>query len=141
MKNKILLPVITAVDWIVFLAAAATVTILSYEGLTQTAYPQALSVPVMFMDMAFLISVLLHLIHRDKNSILLYGNVFNLSLIIAAYVIKFAGINYAPWMLLFWDMYLMFFYFVRNTLFCERREVFKIYFASKREGNTNTGGR
>lgn len=114
MKNKILLPLITVVDWIVFLAAAATVTVLSYEGLTRTAYPEALSVPVMLMDMAFLISVLLHLILRDKNRLLLYSNVFNLSLIITAYVMKFAGINYAPWMLLFWDIYLMLFYFMRN---------------------------
>ncbi len=116
MKNKILLPVIMAVDGLVFLTAAATVAILAYEGLTLTPYPGALDIPVMLMDLTFLISVFLHLLHRDKNRLFLYGNLFNLALIIAAYALMFAGLDYPPWTLLFWDMYLMLFYFARMIL-------------------------
>ena len=125
---------ITVVDWIVFLAAAATVTVLSYEGLTLTAYPEALTVPVMLMDMAFLISVLLHLLNRDKNRFLLYSNVFNLSLIITAYVMKFAGINYAPWMLLFWDMYVMLFYYMRNICYLRYEKEAQIQLGGNEDG-------
>lgn len=113
MKSKILPSVTMVVDWVVFLAAAATVAVISYEGLTQIAYPDALNIPVTLMDMSFLLSVLLHLIHRDKNTLFFYCNIFNLLLIITAYIMLFAGKDFAPWMLLFWDMYLMLFYFMR----------------------------
>ena len=110
MKEKILKKMTMVTDWVVFLSATATVAIVGYEGLTMMNYQTALFLPVILMDYSFILSVLLHFIRRKEKKIYFYITIVNLLLIVAAYAMKFAGMSYAPWTLLFWDMYLMLYY-------------------------------
>ena len=110
MKEKIVGKGIIVLDWLIFLSAAMTVAVIGYEGLTMTNYQTALFIPVTVMDYSFILSVLLQFVMKNKKKVFFCFNIANLFLIITAYVMKFAGMDYAPWTLLFWDMYLMLYY-------------------------------
>ena len=110
MKEKIVGKGIIVLDWLIFLSAAMTVAVIGYEGLTMTNYQTALFIPVMVMDYSFILSVLLQFVMKNKKKVFFCFNIANLFLIITAYVMKFAGMDYAPWTLLFWDMYLMLYF-------------------------------
>ncbi|HOO27568.1 MAG TPA: hypothetical protein PLU43_03820 [Lachnospiraceae bacterium] len=108
-------------DLIVFLAAAVTVGILSYEGLTGMEYGKVLSAAVTVMDNAFLISVIMHFIKREGSMVLVCFNLINTGLLVLAYLLLFIKIEYAPWMLLFWDMYLLIYYGYKTTLIIQEK--------------------
>ena len=96
------------IDLIVFAAATCAIAGIAYEGLTRTWYP-AVTILIVITDYTFLPATVIHLFtdRKEKKAIV---HVFSMIIIIAALIMKAAGIDYPAAARLLWHFYVWFLY-------------------------------
>ena len=105
---KVLRKIIKVMDIAVFVFTTIAIAGVFYEGMTLKWY-DIVGIFVICMDYSFLPTTVLHLIADTKSK--WYGfHIFSMVLIVAAIVMKIAGIAYPAITLLLWYFYLWFLY-------------------------------
>ena len=100
--------IIKVMDIAVFVFTTIAIACVFYEGMTLEWY-DIVGVFVICMDYSFMPTTILHLI-ADRKEKWYPVHVFSMVLIIAAIVMKVAGIEYPAIALLLWYFYLWFLY-------------------------------
>lgn len=102
--------IIRLLNVIVFVSALFTVILLSYQGMVQQQYPQILKVAISIMDYSFMVAVAFHLYYYKKNKVLMGFSIFNLLIILIAYLIIILNGSCSVWAYLLWDYYLLIYF-------------------------------
>lgn len=110
MKEKFGNRIILILDWIVFVGGVLTVSLLCYEAITKIPHQQALGLALAVLDNGFVISVIALFIFREKQTSHFIINCVNAVVIVVAYSMYFAGIDFPAWSLLVWDVALPIYY-------------------------------
>ena len=101
------------IDIIVFAATTLAIAGVFYEGMTLKWY-DIVGVFVICMDYSFMPATVIHLI-ADRKDRSFGFHVFSLVIIIAAIIMKIAGIGYPAVTLVLWYFYIWFLYGLLNV--------------------------
>ena len=105
---NILRKIIPAADIIVFICTSLAIAGVFYEGMTLQWYG-FVGILVICMDYTFMPATILHLI-ADKKDKTVLPHVLSLLMILAAVIMKIAGIAYPAVTLVLWYFYIWFLY-------------------------------
>ena len=100
--------IIPAADIIVFICTTLAIAGVFYEGMTQKWY-DFVGILVICMDYTFMPATVLHLIADQKDRYIV-PHILSVLMILTAFIMKFAGMDYPAFTLTFWYFYIWFLY-------------------------------